>query len=343
MMKRTHTRSMAGPHLGMLHDVVKRAALTWPVGRPMRVIDALRPIISEQLGRLLASRSGRDMTGDLTQVNRSVTNVFVVKSRPPLTLRLPGFRRALQRVLALGAEVLQEHRTNPRDPASPDFIDDMLAAVAANPELLSEDDLRFAAIGPFVAGLDTVANACSFLLYELLAQPELRARVVAETDAFFDGGELTLEKLRTLRTLTLALMETLRLHPVAPAIMRNAARDFTFAGYSVPEGEPLLIATAVSHFLPQIWANPTEFDLARFESPRNEHRKSGAYAPYGLGPHTCLGASLAEVQVVLLVGALLHTVELRLEPAGYKLRKINSPGPTPDKRFSMSVARVRQV
>ncbi len=333
IMKRSHGRSMAAPHLPMLTEVVRAGALALPVGRRVVVISALRPMITEQLGRLLAGRAAAERTDDLVRVNREATGVFVVGARPAWTLRLPRYRRALARVLALGDEVLRAHRETPRDPAASDLIDDLLAAAAADPSLLSEADLRMAAIGPFIAGLDTVANACAFLLYELLTRDDVRARVVAEVDELFAAGPPTLEGLRSLRTLHAAAMEALRLHPISPALARNAARDFSFAGHDVREGDPILVATGVSHFLPELWDRPAEFDLQRFEGPR----KPGAYAPYGLGPHTCLGASLADVQVVILVATLLHTVELRLDPAGYRLRTILSPGPTPDAGFGMTV------
>jgi cytochrome P450 len=341
LMKRAHGRSMAGPHVGMLSDVVRRRARALPVGKRLRVIAALRPMIAEQLGRLMTGRSAPQLTDDLARVNLDATRVYVVGARPELVLRLPLYRRRLRRVLALGEAVLAEHRSGPRDLSSPDLVDDLLAAAAASPTLFSETDLRLAAIGPFIAGLDTVANGCAFLLYELLSRGYVRARVVEEADAFFARGELTLDALRALRTLHLAAMETLRLHPVAPALLRTAARDFTFEGHSVREGDPVLVATAVSHFLPSLWQRPSEFDVGRFEEGRNEHRKPGAYAPYGLGPHTSLGAGLAEVQIVLLVASLLHEVELRLDPPGYVLHTIQAPGPTPDARFGMAVVRRR--
>ena len=342
LMKRTHARSMAAPHVGMLSGVVRRQAGALPIGRRLQVIAALRPMIAEQLGRLMTGRAAPEMTSDLARVNLDATRVFVVGSRPELVLRLPWYRRRLRRVLALGDAVLAEHRRGPRDPANPDLVDDLLAAAAADPALFSEGDLRLGAIGPFIAGLDTVANGCTFLLYELLSHPEVRARVVEEADAFFARGDMTIDALRSLRTLHLVAMETLRLHPVAPAMLRTAARDFTFAGHAVREGAPVLVANAVSHFLPSLWTRPSEFDPGRFEDGRSEHRKAGAYAPYGLGPHTCLGAGLAEVQMALIVASLLHEVELQIDPPGYVLRTVQAPGPTADRRFGMKVVRRRR-
>src|SRR5260221_2053373 len=55
-----------------------------------------------------------------------------------------------------------------------------------------------------------------------------------------------------------------------------------------------------------------QFDLDRFRPPRNEHRKPGAYAPFGLGDHTCLGAGIAEVQLMTTMATLLRSEERRV-------------------------------
>ena len=51
----------------------------------------------------------------------------------------------------------------------------------------------------------------------------------------------------------------------------------------------------VPHFLPEFFPEPEEFDIDRYHAPRNERRLDGAYAPFGLGDHTCLGAGIAEI------------------------------------------------
>jgi len=95
------------------------------------------------------------------------------------------------------------------------------------------------------------------------------------------------------------------------------------------------IGTTVAHYLPRLYPNPEVFDPARFFPPRNEHRQAGAYAPYGQGAHICLGAGLAETQIVLTVAALVHAFKLRLYPPDYKLKVAMAPTLVPDKRFQM--------
>jgi cytochrome P450 len=105
-------------------------------------------------------------------------------------------------------------------------------------------------------------------------------------------------------------MEALRLHPIAPGITRTAVKDFEFEGFTVQEGSTVLVAMSVPHFMAEIFPAPQRFDLTRFTAPRNEHKAPGAYMPFGLGPHACLGAGAAQVQMVVVVAQLLHQFDL---------------------------------
>src|SRR5262249_5919131 len=97
---------------------------------------------------------------------------------------------------------------------------------------------------------------------------------------------------------------------------------FEFEGHTVEAGQPVLIATPVTNMLEEIFPDPLKFDPLRFFPPRNEHRAPGVFAPFLKGPHLCLGAGLAEVQVMLTVGLIIGTASLELcEP--------ESPDPKP--------------
>lgn len=75
----------------------------------------------------------------------------------------------------------------------------------------------------------------------------------------------------------------------------------------------------VPHFLPELFPQPETFDIDRYRSPRNAHRQHGAYAPFGLGEHICLGSGSAEIQLMVITATLLHTYEFALEPPDYQL------------------------
>ena len=97
------------------------------------------------------------------------------------------------------------------------------------------------------------------------------------------------------------------------------------------------MATAVSHFLPEFYPDPYTFDIERYRKPRIEHRKPGAYAPFGLGPHTCLGAGMAEVLMMLGMGRLFYQLDMALSPPDYDLKLDVAPTPGPESKFKILV------
>jgi cytochrome P450 len=136
-------------------------------------------------------------------------------------------------------------------------------------------------------------------------------------------------------------METLRMYTIGPAVTRNAAQDFVFNGYQVKKGQKMLLASASPHFMEEVFPEPHKFDITRYQEPRNEHKKRGAYYPFGIGTHICLGAGAAEAQMLVVTAALLHYVELDSPDKGKTIKIINDPTPTLGKRFRLRIGERR--
>jgi|LakMenE01Jun11ns_1017448.scaffolds.fasta_scaffold9366986_1 cytochrome P450 len=71
----------------------------------------------------------------------------------------------------------------------------MMASIDLDGQRPNEDDVMAAALGPFFAGLDTVANTCSFMLYSLLTDADLYEQVQAEVDQTLSGDTVDLQRL----------------------------------------------------------------------------------------------------------------------------------------------------
>jgi cytochrome P450 len=312
---------------------------SWKAGDVIDAFRALQRLVMEQLALGLIGEEANDYFDDVRIYIGTILNVRVHGTWPELALQMPRYKKAKARFLELGENILQKRR-DAGDHARADLIADAMGYTDMDGVPFDDRELIMAINSPFIAGMDTAAAMASFLLFEVLRHPDMYARVRSEVDAHLDLREFKPEMLMSMPTLHGAAMETLRMHTIALAQPRTAVQDFTINGYTIKRGSYVMVSGAVSHFLPEFFKNPYNFDVDRFHAPRNEHRQKYAYAPYGIGAHLCLGAGVAEVQFPLNVALLIKRFDLALEPANYTLKLSNNPTPHPDK-FKVRIDAVR--
>ncbi|WP_432973052.1 cytochrome P450 [Dactylosporangium sp. CA-233914] len=344
LMRRGYSRDAIkgrGPELIEITDRVLER--DWKAGSTVPVVQAMQYLVTEQLGELLTGNAPREHVPDIRLLTLYVLNVLVTRQRPRVLLANPRYKRAKARVFELGERMAAElkARAGQTPPERRILVEDLIDAHLNRPGLVPQEDLVMTLTGPYVAGLDTVANTTAAFLYAVLKHPEVLARIRAEADAVFSGGPISDDDVRRLPATRYALMETMRLYPVAVALIRTATRDFTFAGHTIKQGEMVYIGTTVPHFMQEYFPEPAKFDITRYEKPRAEHLQPGAYSPYGRGPHTCLGKSFADVQMALSMARLLHRLDLELESPDYTLATKTAPTPGPAMSFKVRVKGLR--
>jgi cytochrome P450 len=319
-------------------------ARDWPVGQLVPVVRNMQYIVTEQLGVILTGTSPREYVADIRTTVFYILSILVTRQRPKFLLKDPRYRHAKNRVSQLGQRMIAEYEAGKgdRNLARRNLVDDIMETHARDPALIPRSDLVLSLTGPFVAGLDTVANTLSGFIYAVLRHPEVLARVQADADALFAKGSIDEADVRDqLPHIDGAIMEAMRLYTIAVAQMRTATRDFSFLGYRIREGELLYVATAVPHFMEEYYPDPEKFDIDRYAKPRAEHLQPGVYSPYGRGTHTCLGKTLAEVQMALTMARLFYKLDMELESPGYILETKVLPTPGPSLKFKVRVKGIR--
>jgi cytochrome P450 len=161
-----------------------------------------------------------------------------------------------------------------------DDLTSLLSTVVVDGEGLSDDELGMFLIQLLVAGNETTRNSLSGGLVALAERPEQWQRLRAD---------------RSL--LGTAVEEVLRWTTPVISFMRTATRDCTLGGAEVAAGDPLLLLYA-SADRDEATFGPTasQFDVAR---DPNHH------VAFGFGPHFCLGAALARLELRVVVEALV--------------------------------------
>ena len=334
-MRKVHTKSFSREfienRLDEVVDIARHMIAAWPQHRPVVAQYAMQSIIAEQIAILTTGVSVRDHIDDLISTLDSLLKVHVMHQSPGWILYLPRLRRARKRLEELYAMVVAHHADEGR--TNGDLIDDLLELHRSDPQFFPETDLQLAVLGPFFAGIETAANTCAFTLYALLKHPELLERMTAEAEALFEQGRLTAQGLRQLDVTHRIILEALRMYPVIPGLTRTVANSFEFAGYTVPARAKVIIGNTVAHQLSECFPHPERFDIERYTPERAEHQQPGAFAPFGLGTHRCLGSDFAEVQIALTLLTMVRDVELTWASPGYELKIKHTPTPHPGPSF----------
>ncbi len=333
-LRRIQTPSYGAEHIETrvpeVVAAVKRRLGALRVGQRLDVQRLFQLLLVEQVGQVLHNHGGlAPLIDDLIRVFRLALGVTVMKQWPPLALQWPAYQRSKKRILDHAQKVAEAHRANgPRE--TPDLVDDILAALDRN-DVIRAENVRLLTLGPLFGGIDTSSNTGAFALFNILARPEVRGRVMAEVRAAFASTPTpSWDAFKDMTALRGAMMETLRLYPVVYLAPRYVAKSFEFEGRRIEAGTQLFVATAVPHLLSECFADPERFDIDRYAAPRREHVQPGAFAPFGTGVHACAGSRFAQSQLMVTLATMLHTLDLDVDPPDYKLRVKSVPVTMPD-------------
>ncbi len=344
VMKRGFSKeAVAGRYQELADLTAASLARDWKVGGFVHAVQAMQYLVVDQLGMVLTGNSPREYIKDIRTTILYILNVLVTRQRPKFFIKLPHYKRAKARMIALGRQMVRDHYAKPGGTADEykTLVDDIMDAHQRDPDLIPDGDLAMLMAGPYVAGLDTVANTTAAIVYTVLKHPEVLKRVQAEVDAVMSRPVDETEYMRSMPALYGAIMETMRLYPIAVAQIRIANKDFVFGGCQIREGQMIYLGTSVPHFQDRHYPHAETFDVDRYSPERAEHMQVGAYSPYGRGHHTCLGKSLAEVLMMITMAQLFYLFELELESPGYVLKTKAAPTPGPAMSFKVRVRRRR--
>ena len=325
-------------HRKIMHEAFTRPALR-------EYVERMSPIIARGIGSfaaegapILAFRAYKKLTLELA------ASIFVGMDLGPTTgpmnlafenmvaasmsrIRLPLVGREFQRGLRgrqfmlqlLGGMLEKKHGDS-----GPDMFSRLCRARTTEGEAFRDEEVLDHMIFLMMAAHDTTTSTLSSLTYELARHPEWQERV-REEGRGLGKAEPNLEELGSLEGLRLAMNETLRRYPPLPVIPRINTAEFEFGGYQIPAGCMVVVSPIHTHHMAEWWSEPLRWDPERFAPGRAEHeRHTHSFAPFGGGPHMCLGLRFAEAQVRLVMHHLLSRYRWSV-PEGYTMPVQQAP------------------
>ncbi len=314
----------------------------WTVGDAYPATRMCRRMINAQFSPLVINVDSQDIFDDLTSYKERALVVYVMKALPKFMLQTPAMKRGAKAVDTLLERIQGVHTPAQRAGCPRGLADDMLSLHASDPQLVPESSLRFA-LSMSLMGSVYTGDALSFAVYAMASQPALYDRIRSEADALFANGDPDVEDITpaAIDVTHRFLMECLRMYPPIPASLRNVANSCVVEGYELPAGSRICIAQTAPHYMDDAFPDPFSFDIDRYLPPRNE-RKGPGYAPYGLGPHTCVGIQWMNLQLTVNVLLIAHYFTIEVSPANYKLRFSPLPSLKPSKKLKFRIAEQRR-
>jgi cholest-4-en-3-one 26-monooxygenase len=191
---------------------------------------------------------------------------------------------AAMQVYAYANELAEARRREPRDDVA-----SLLLAAEVDGERLTEAQFDAFVLVLAVAGNETTRNAISGGLLALFEHPAERARLAADPSL-----------------LPTATDEILRWVTPVTHFRRTAERDVELGGQRIREGDKVVVWYASANRDEAVFPHADRFDVGR--TP-NEH------LAFGFGPHFCLGAALARLEIAIVFEELLRRLP-DVAPAG---------------------------
>jgi cytochrome P450 len=317
---------------GLLEDVTEREVASWPLDEPVELHPRLQGLTLEVILRAVF---GLDPGPRLDSLREAFAGILEFGNNPASMFpflqhgkRYAEYVERSERIDRLLAELVDERRADPAGEERDDVLSMLLAARHEDGSPMSQQELRDELMTLLVAGHETTASELAWAFERLARTPHALRTLLDEVDAG-DGDDY----------LTATITETLRHRPVIPnAAPRLTKQPVEIGGWSYPEGVVLLANAYLVHHDPEIYPDPYAFRPERFLD-----EKPGTYTwiPFGGGRRRCLGASFAQLEMKVVLRALLSRAEplpARDATEGSRRRSITlSP-----RRSALTVLRARR-
>ena len=211
----------------------------------------------------------------------------------PIALADPGVIGEIERKVvefhAWIRPMVDARRGDPGD----DLVTELIAAEEEG-DRLTDEELENLVLNVLVGGVDTTQSQLSHIV-RLLAENPDQWRALRN-----DPGTLVPR----------AVEEGIRYEPITPFTARMLTEDVEYRDVLFPEGTPLIVCAYTANRDPEVFADPSDFDITR--DPAGTRTLT-----FGAGIHYCAGTNLAKLELGEAISFLAERVdelELASEP-----------------------------
>ena len=187
-----------------------------------------------------------------------------------------------------------------------------------------------------VAASDTSAAAVVWAMTLLVKNPPQMKKVQQEVrDITGKKGFVDENDTQNLAYLKAVVKEAMRLHPPAPLLVRDAAKNCVVSGIEIEANTRVYVNTYAIGRDPEFWETPEDFLPERFMNSSIDIKGHDyELLPFGAGRRMCPGMSMGMAMTELVLANLLYSFNWEVPP-GEKTADIDMatlPGLTAHKK-----------
>jgi len=236
---------------------------------------------------------------------------WILNNRLPTPDHL-RFHRLARQIDSLVYRIIAERRTQPDDAG--DLLAMLLKARDEDGSQMNDQQLRDEVMTLFLAGHETTALTLAWAWYLIGGNAEVEKRFHQELDQVLGDRNATMPDLPQLKFTEQILKESMRLYPPAFGLGREAINDCEIGGFPVPAGTQVFMFQWVTQRDGRFFTDPLAFKPDRWTEDFEARLPKYAYFPFGGGPRSCIGASFAMMEMILVLATIGQKFRLELVP-----------------------------
>jgi cytochrome P450 len=297
-------------YAAVIEEITNREIDGWRAGQRVRTRSVAQAITMEVIIRAVFGITDPGRVAELRRVlpRLSSPNPLLLFVQKDLGPRSPWgrFLRLRDHVDGLLYEEIERRRGDSHGDG--DILSLLLSARDEGGDPLSDRELRDELITILLAGHETTATSIGWAFERLLRTPAALERLTAEVEA----GESS-------EYLEAVIKETLRVRPVVPEVFRAPTERTQLGDYVFEPGSQLAASIMLVQYDPELYPpDPQAFRPERFLDGAPEPY---TWIPFGGGVRRCLGASFAQLEMKVVITAILRRARLQAtRPASEKAR-----------------------
>lgn len=303
-------------YVPLIQDIIRRRSANWVERGVVDVYQESREITFEAAAAALAGFEAGPAIDRLRELFYFLLHGFDASqtSWEQYFTNLMNAQRELNETL-LG--IIRQRRAMSPEQSPNDVLSMIVHAKDEQGQELSDQQVLDHVYILLIAGHETTTTLGAWVLHLLATKPQERALLEAELEAALTDpkGTPDFETLKSLKRLDYFVKEAGRLYPPVLNVPRGVVKDVEFNGYTIPAGSQIRLALAGTLRLPQVFANPDQFDPDRFAPPRDEEKRTPySLVTFGGGPRVCIGINFATIEVKALVAYALQHFDFEAVP-----------------------------